>query len=156
MQIKNTNDCKALLSNLYPELPTKNWKRISKTSQGLDEIRLFSNGSVVISITTNVAGLAGIERISTSDIPTQLKAAAKQIKHCGDYGHLYYHPASRSVVWVGGDADGDPENGHTDFDAIKRMLKVPGVEDVTILDESEPYGSGWKNLGRHGTEVNQW
>jgi len=80
------------------------------------------------------------------DIEQQLISAAKGIKHCGDYGMLYYHPATHEVHWTAADSDGS-ENGYTDTEDIAKMLKLPGVAHVEIGDEWSPdKNDGWKRL----------
>lgn len=84
-------------------------------------------------------------------IEDQLKAEAEKIKHCGDYGMLFYNPKTKEVHWTAGDADGDEEDGHTSFKEIEKMLKLPGITHVEIGDEWSPNdeeaeAEGWKRL----------
>ena len=78
-------------------------------------------------------------------IEKDLISAAKKIKHCGDYGRLFYHPGKREVHWTAGDADGPPD--YTSADEIVKLLKLPGVKHVEIGDEWSPdEAEGWKRL----------
>lgn len=77
-------------------------------------------------------------------IEKKLLAAAKGIKHCGDYGTLYYHPVKQQVHWTAGDADGPPD--YTPPDEIQKLLKLPGIKHVEIGDEWSPKDEGWKRL----------
>lgn len=84
-------------------------------------------------------------RIVREGIEQDLLAASKKIKHCGDYGCLYYHPGKHEVHWTAGDADGPPE--HTPTDEIIKLLKLPGIKHVEIGDEWSPdEDEGWKRL----------
>lgn len=82
--------------------------------------------------------------IESESVEQKLKAVAKTIKHCGDYGHLYYHPGNHEVHWTAGDADGPPEG--TDTREIAKLLKLPGIKHVEIGDEWSPKDAGWKRL----------
>lgn len=77
-------------------------------------------------------------------IEQKLRAAAKGIKHCGDYGALYYHPGKHEVHWTAADSDGPPD--YTDTREIAKLLKLPGIKHVEIGDEWSPKGEGWKRL----------
>lgn len=78
-------------------------------------------------------------------IEQDLLAASKRIKHCGDYGCLYYHPGKHEVHWTAGDSDGPPEG--TSTDEIQKLLKLPGIKHVEIGDEWSPdEDEGWKRL----------
>jgi hypothetical protein len=101
------------------------------------------------------------DQTPVEDISKKLVKAAAKIRHCGDYGHIYYHPKQQLVWWVGGDSDGDVLDGYTDFKDIKKMLKLPGIRSVKIEAECSPEeDSGWKDLGRCGQELyimsNDW
>jgi hypothetical protein len=83
--------------------------------------------------------------LGEATIEQQLIAAAKDIKHCGDYGTLYYHPGKHEVHWTAADSDGGPE--YTDLDEIEQMLKLPGITHVEVGDEWSPdEEEGWKRL----------
>jgi hypothetical protein len=78
-------------------------------------------------------------------IEQDLVAASKRIRHCGDYGSLWYHPGKHEVHWTAGDADGPPE--YTDTDDIQKLLSLPGIKHVEIGDEWSPdEDEGWKRL----------
>jgi len=66
----------------------------------------------------------------------QLKANARQIKHCGDYGILHVNHDNGKVCWTAGDADCNDE--YTSEEEISNLLKVPGVTEVEIADEYYP------------------
>ena len=101
----------------------------------------------------------GQEREGVS-IEERLIRAAKTIRHCGDYGELWYHPDKAKVWWVGGDSDGNPLQGYTDIKEIKRKLKIEGIKQVVVEaecapdPEGNPRARGWKNLGRRGVVIN--
>jgi len=90
-----------------------------------------------------------LEHVSKRTVP-ELKKVAKKIKHCGDYGHLFWNEDKKKVHWVAADGDGyDPRDEHplTSLDDIKKwFMKVPGVEDVEIGDEWSPKGDGWERI----------
>lgn len=78
-------------------------------------------------------------------IEHQLIKAARKIRHCGDYGLLFFNPRTHQVHWTGGDGDGPPK--YTSMDEVKRILKVPGVTRVIIGDEWSPdEEEGWTKL----------
>ena len=80
------------------------------------------------------------------DIEQQLIRAAKPIKHCGDYGTLYYNADKQEAHWTAADSDG-PDNGYTDTQDIVKMLKLPGIKHVEVGDEWSPdEEDGWKRL----------
>lgn len=83
--------------------------------------------------------------LGEATIEQQLIAAAKDIKHCGDYGTLYYHPGKHEVHWTAADSDGPPE--YTSSKDIEKMLKLPGITHVEVGDEWSPdEEEGWKRL----------
>lgn len=85
-------------------------------------------------------------------IEQDLVAASKRIKHCGDYGCLYYHPGKHEVHWTAGDADGPPD--YTPPDEIEKLLKLPGVKHVEVGDEWSPdEDEGWKRLNEAEEEL---
>lgn len=91
----------------------------------------------------------------------ELIRKADTIKHSGDYGVLFFNTENNEVWLTLGDDDGDPENEHTSFEEIKSLLKIPGVSEVTIGDETFPVEgdenvlleSPWIALGEHGVAV---
>lgn len=84
-------------------------------------------------------------QIVPESIEKDLVAASKHIKHCGDYGCLYYHPGKHEVHWTAGDSDGPPDYTHPD--EIIKLLKLPGIKHVEIGDEWSPdEDEGWKRL----------
>lgn len=84
-------------------------------------------------------------QIVRESIEQKLLAAAKGIKHCGDYGCLYYHPGKQEVHWTAGDSDGSLPD-FTPLKEIEKLLKLPGIKHVEIGDEWSPKGEGWKRL----------
>ncbi len=84
-------------------------------------------------------------KTESADTEQQLIRRAKNIKHCGDYGMLYYHPEKREVHWTAADSDSPPD--YTDTREIVKMLKLPGIVHVEIGDEWSPdEDDGWKRL----------
>lgn len=82
-------------------------------------------------------------------IEKKLKEYAAGIKHCGDYGYLYWHPEDKKAHWTAGDADGPPEyDDPNDIEAGLR--KIDGVADAQIGDEGgparDPEAEGWVQL----------
>ena len=79
----------------------------------------------------------------------ELIAFAETIKHCGDYGILFWNTITNTVHWVAGDGDGDVDEGHTDLDDVERGFSaIEDVENVIIADEYFPdeEESGWRKL----------
>lgn len=86
-----------------------------------------------------------VNTLLETGIEQQLKAKAKTIRHCGDYGMLFYNPKTHEVHWTAGDADGEPD--FTGTDEIKKMLHLPGIKHVEIGDEWSPSEEeGWQRL----------
>lgn len=164
-EMNNTTACKTALGKHHKGVPVlckpKNWKRIKiKRGDGIT-VRIFQCGDVFNTVVFDI-DKDQLEIRDGNEMPDanpdtikELKAAAKTIKHCGDYGSLHYNPAKGEVVWCAGDADGEVENGHTDFDDIERMFAgIDGVEKVTIECEWAPdVDEGFINLGSFGIEV---
>lgn len=72
------------------------------------------------------------------EIEYALARATTDVVHVGDYGQLWWHAADAHAWWVAADADGDVD-GTTPPEQIEAMLvHVPGVEQVTIGEESGP------------------
>lgn len=86
---------------------------------------------------------------ATEPVEERLKEYAAGIKHCGDYGFLYWHPEDKKAHWTAGDADGPPEyDDPADIEAGLR--KIDGVADAQIGDEGgpaqDPEAEGWVQL----------
>lgn len=121
---------KWLKDNELPDLEVTNLK-----DQHMTE--LWDDRAVHVEKNTGKTESKGIEQ--------QLIGLAKGIKHCGDYGVLYYHPEKHEVHWTAADSDGPPE--YTDTREIVKMLKLPGIVHVEIGDEWSPdEDDGWKRL----------
>ena len=95
-------------------------------------------------------------RLETDLLEHQLKQAAAKIKHCGDYGQLYFNVRTKEVFWCAADSDGGEPL--TTIDEIKALLKLPGVSKVQVEAECSPDEDDpdWKDLGRHGIEISPW
>lgn len=91
------------------------------------------------------------------DIIDRLKAAAAQIKHCGDYCILSWNPNTRTVWLCMGDGDcpNEPEEHYSSMDEIKQLMTIDGVDHLIVEAEIDPPEDeeGWINLGRHGIEA---
>lgn len=160
----STEWCKEKLLGIYPRTTVADWKRISKKNAGSAVVRIFefSSGVLVevvetqtVVVFTEITYRSGLHPLPPKQpsIPVQLKKAAAKIRHCGDYGALWYNAKSQRVWWTAGDADGEVLNGHTGIDDIKSMLKVPGVVQVDVEAEADPdtdNESGWRELGQFG------
>jgi hypothetical protein len=82
--------------------------------------------------------LSLLSPIVFSDTELELIEASHLIKHCGDYGHLWWHAEKRCAYWEAGDGD-DPECGATSEEDIKSILgRVFGVERVEVEAETPP------------------
>lgn len=98
-----------------------------------------------------VANMIKLRQILCEVLKDELIKKAKTIKHCGDYGMLFYNPKTKEVHWTAGDGDGDTENGQTDLKEIEKMLKLTGITHVEIGDEWSPNNdedeeAGWERL----------
>jgi len=85
------------------------------------------------------------EQLMSFDVE-KLAAAAREIKHCGDYGRLFIKEGSADVFWTAGDADSS--DGFDDEDEIKhKLMAVDGVESVEVQAEATPDpDSGWMEI----------
>ena len=166
--ITSTAQCKQLLGERFPHLPPSGWKRLSKSAIGQTTYRKFAYGNVVVTIETDsqtgevhVSTPRDIHReeqvASVSQVPLKpaLIAAARSIKHCGDYGYLYYHLGTHHVWLALGDGDGGGDNGTTEVEECERLLSIPGVSQVTVEAEHDPDSSDpqWVFLGKVGKTI---
>lgn len=148
----DSNDCKEYLKQLYKH-ERKVWKRTRKIKDKTTgwQYRTFTNGETTVVITTDADDIhietrpAGIASPQDEAIMKRLIKAAEAIKHCGDYGQLYYHPDTKEAHWTAGDADNPM--------GIDKILKIEGVRKVHVEAEYSPdTDDGWIYLGRHGQE----
>lgn len=159
----STGDIKRLLAAIFPDLHLADWKRTAKWKAGLTVERdfLHSPGACRITVVTMDDKLINVrlsvDGNSTTTMKDLLIAAAKPIKHCGDYGQLWWHAATGHVWLTLGDADGDPNGPGTPFDEVRRMLgAVTGVKGISIEAEADPdEADGWENFGQIG-EALSW
>lgn len=87
-----------------------------------------------------------LKELLSESIENKLKSAAKKIKHCGDYGMLFYNPITKKVHWTSADSDGSDKE-HTSGEDIRKMLMLKGIKHVEIGDEWSPdENEGWKRL----------
>lgn len=151
----DTDWCKARLTELYPQAGS--WKRLSKRRENDGTMtRIFaSEDGTVVKINTDAAEVT-ITGLNSDIIEAELKSKAAQIKHCGDYGWLYYHQKRATVWWCASDGDGDDNT--TTMEDVEKLLKVDGIAKVITEAEHSPARGNpdWKNLGRHGIEVALW
>lgn len=159
MQLKDTDECIALIIRLYGDLAVQ-WKRTRKYKEGNNWVRDFVNaeGDLIKVVTTPNHDFIGVGLVNAlvdnDETIRALKKAAKTIKHCGDYGELWYHTATKQVWWVCGDADCDPEGPTDSIPVISGKLTV--VPEITVHVEAEAYpdeSAGWVCLGKHGKVV---
>lgn len=97
--------------------------------------------------------------INNSEFVEVLRKAASGIKHCGDYGHLFYNPDQHAVFLCMGDGDcGGEENNTSSAEEIEQMmLAVDGIKIVIIETEAGPSCDGnWVSIGQIGQEVSTW
>jgi len=165
--LNSTAECKAHLVTIFPELAVNGWKRVRKFKHKNGwSYRTFANGDTwVIVVTDSDNGLRKVYPqgvLQEEDLPIvqAIIDAAKKIKHCGDYGDIYYNPASKEVWGCYGDGDfSDNTDGPTtSADEAEQLLKVPGVRKVRLEgecspDTDNPEERSWVDLGRYGIEV---
>ena len=147
----NTDECKAELVQKYGG-NVDNWKR-TKRLGGINKrdtiYRLFQNKDLEhgpYNATVIDDPYDGVMIVEGNLYPGQnkatvaeLKKVGARIKHCGDYGNVYYSELEHSVWWEGGDGDGCAEEGMTDFDDIEAwFMAVPGIKEVHIEAEAGP------------------
>ncbi len=167
-ELKSTADCVEFLKEKYPDVKGS-WKRVRKYSKRGIVLRLFQNSTNTCVVATN-KGIYEDHQLSDSvfsnnELINNLRAAAGQIKHGGDYGNLYFNMKNGKVHWECGDGDGceDDEFGCTSLRDVKTLLSVEGVTSVDIGAECGPtsvhleknilHSDGWVYLGKFGEEV---
>lgn len=74
-----------------------------------------------------------------TELEDALIAFAETIRHGGDYGRLFISQEDKRLVWVGGDADFDEDQGYTSYEAVEQGFQaiVPDWK-VEIADEGYP------------------
>lgn len=162
MQLRTTEECVALIIQLYG-YNFSNWKRARKYKEGGNTVRDFANDQrlqvkVVTASSHDFIGIGLVNALVNNDETIRaLKKAAKTIKHCGDYGELWFQPTTQHVWWVAGDADGDPTGPTTPMSEISRIFLSSINTPVTkVFVEAEAYpdqSEGWVCLGKHGKVV---
>jgi hypothetical protein len=149
------------LANLYPGTVAAKWKRTSKKNIADDVVRTFIHPGKPTIVVTELLGILSPVQFSEQPdgdnrlMEEQVIAAAKTIKHCGDYGRLHVNHNDKEIWWCAGDGDCSTEQGHTGYEEIKLLLKVPGVKVVHLEAECEPdeNDTEWKYLGTFGITV---
>ena len=64
---------------------------------------------------------------------------AAEWRASGDGQGPYYNLAKRSVLWVGGDSDFQPELGYSEWEPMEHaLLALPGVSEVLLKAEISP------------------
>lgn len=132
-------------------------KRTEKFRRGENSIRIFKSKDAAFTTIINSEGLVFVFRGNlfeddADNLEKRMIEVAKKIKHCGDYGDLYWNPKTKAVWLVLGDADGDEECGGTPFDEIKKLFFQAGAKDVEIEAEADPGDYDYKDLGRYGID----
>ena len=141
----STEACKQLLEQEYKNSPSGNaklWKRTRKYRTNDLIVREFNcptTGEFAAITYHETKGLQLVKSEDISKVPALLIQAAQGIPHSGDYGELFWNPATRTVWWVMSDSDGDG-------DEIETTLTVPGVLQVITADEREPEEPGYIKL----------
>lgn len=119
--------------------------------QSIPEIAIFKDGFWKLQTGNDQYDHMEIQAdvpIELNEVEQKLVDFAQTIKHCGDYGLLWWNSGRGSVVLTLGDGDGDPSHG-TSFQDIKKGFKlIPEVKDVDIADEWYPEEKeGYRYLG---------
>lgn len=108
---------------------------------GYDQV-FFDDACQVVAAYLSATGLvpdARLPRSGHDETLRQLQEVAGSIKHVGDYGETFWNHETGVVHFVGGDSDGDEEEGYTGFDEIRTRFKaIDGISDVIIADEYFP------------------
>ena len=119
------------------EKTRNNWARRTKTTFLSYTLRVFENVIThkLMTVTYDAAKDCYYTRLlldplcasAGASIKQKLIDALKDVKHCGDYGELFFL-ANPPTAWVVmGDADGDEKNGFTcmlsSFDAVRGMVQ---------------------------------
>ena len=79
-----------------------------------------------------------------SVIRVKVKQIGDCIRHCGDYGRMFFNSINGSAFWMAAGGD-DEESGHTTVKEIKKAFEVIDVE-VEVGCEYEPDGEGWEEV----------
>lgn len=69
----------------------------------------------------------------------QLVGIARQVRHSGTYGQLWFNPVQRAVWWTGAENDFDEDAGMTSYEWLEDQLSaLPEILDVHIEAEMQP------------------
>lgn len=86
------------------------------------------------------------------DFIENLISTADHIKHCGDYGFLYWNPKTKTVWLVLGDSHGCDSDDETPFTEIEKILKIEGVDKVEVHGEEFPHSEYANEDGEYFVE----
>ena len=156
----------AAILMVHPETLAKDWKRRIKYDQDSGEARVFENAATgtfctVYSLGQDIVVKEGNLLPKTDpDLMKRLIKAGSAIRHCGDYGLMYWNEIDQTVWMSMGDGD-CPSEKHpednpgklTTWEEIERSLLEAGAKKVLIeaehspdwdsaneVDDREPYG----------------
>ncbi len=120
----------------------EDWRLLSEISYGGTTIHTFmhvEHKTKCTTFRTQKDDIRVVNRILPGLNPTlinNLVVAGNSVKHCGDYGQLYWEPETLTACMVLGDGDGqDP--GST-FIEISDLLAQAGAKEVLIEAEAGP------------------
>lgn len=138
--LETTEDCTRILRML---IGPGRYKRTSKRRTGGHIVREFINDDrEVYAVVTDLKGkFIQVESKGTIRLFTlaELVEAARPIKHCGDYFHVYFNHKTGQLWVCMGDGDCDPGNGSSSMDEIKQRLKtLKGVHSIRVEAEHSP------------------
>lgn len=138
--LKTTEDCVAVLKQL---VGPGRYRRVSKRHINERIVREFINDDrEVYLVRTKLNGeFESVEARGAIGQFTLLELieAARPIKHCGDYFHVYFNQQTGQLWVCMSDGDCCLDNGTSSMEEIKKRLKVlNGVRTIRIEAEHSP------------------
>lgn len=155
----------AAILMVHPETLAKDWKRRIKYDQDSGEARVFENTKTGAFCTVYFMwGTAFVKEgnllpKTDPDLMKRLIKAGNAIRHCGDYGLMYWNALDETVWMSMGDGDCPSEKDEDDagilstWQEVEKALFEAGAKKVIIaaehspdwdqaseLEDSEPYG----------------
>jgi hypothetical protein len=148
----NTKACHALITQhatLTGHAPSSAPKRVAKFNLGSAVLRHFTTTSHSYTVVATEDHILIYTDVSDTTLAAlrQVAVAASRVTHCGDYGHVYAHPITRHVWWVGGDGD-DPTTARDTLNLLGGGISVEA-------EHSPADKEGYINMGQLGI-VREW
>ncbi len=150
----NTQDSVEAIMKVHPQTSSKDWKRRLKYIFYDDTARVFENVATKQFCTVYCLEFGDVVVKDGNLLPKtdpelmkRLIKAGNSIKHCGDYGQMFWNPLDMTVWMCMGDGDCPMENEEdldeevkklTSYEDVKKILLEAGAKTVLIEAEHSP------------------